>query len=171
MILSSWGDVASRKNDPREDVPAARRLLLCVFRAGLSVNGDFPLTTNVHFTVTQCAKSMKSVSTAFWYKCVLFCPFRVKWGLTFRHVNVVIWRSSTWKLVYVFNQYQIFIWHHFQPIICLTRDLMALDAMLLCPNKDSRAGFFRPIHLKQFVLKKEDKWVRLEAAPDTGQGA
>ncbi len=43
--------------------------------------------------------------------------------------------------------------------------------MLLRPNKDSRAGFFRPIQLKQFVLKKEDKWVRLEAAPDTGQGA
>ncbi len=50
--------------------------------------------------------------------------------------------------------YQIFIWHRFQPIICLTRDLTALDAMLLRPNKDSRAWFFRPIQ-----HKKEEKWV------------
>ncbi len=52
--------------------------------------------------------------------------------------------------------YQIFIWHRFQPIICLTRDLTTLDTMLLRSEaKDSRAGFFlRPIH-----RKKEDKWV------------
>ncbi len=33
--------------------------------------------------------------------------------------------------------------HYFQPIICLTRDLTALDAILLRPNKDSGAGFFQ----------------------------
>ncbi len=37
--------------------------------------------------------------------------------------------------------YQIFIWHRFQPIICLTRDLMALDAMLLRPNIPSGIFF------------------------------
>ncbi len=42
----------------------------------------------------QCAKSMKSVSTAFWYKLVLFSPFWNKWGLMFQHVNVMIWSSQ-----------------------------------------------------------------------------
>ncbi len=48
----------------------------------------------IHKYTSQCAKSMKSVSTAFWYKFVLFCPFRIKWGLKIRHVNVMIWRSQ-----------------------------------------------------------------------------
>lgn len=112
---------------------------------------------------------MKSVSTAFCYKFVLFCPFRIKRGLTFRHVNVIIWSSQHVEACLRFEPiiYHIFIWHRFQPIVCLTIDLTA-DAMLLRPNKDSGAGFYRLI---QRNSKKEDKWVSglsLRRTPDRG---
>ncbi len=97
----------------------------------------------IHKYTSQWAQSMKSVSTAFWYKFVLFCPFRIKWGLTFQHANIMIWPWRSQHVEACFHFYpMIFIWRRFQPIICLIRDLMALDAMLLRPNKDSRAGIF-----------------------------
>ncbi len=44
----------------------------------------------IHKYTSQRHWSMKSIYTAFLYKCVLFCPFRIKLGLKFRHVNVMI---------------------------------------------------------------------------------
>ncbi len=57
--------------------------------------------------------------------------------------------------------YQIFIWHRFQPII--------YGIELLRPNKDSRAGFFKADSAQ--LQKGGQMSVRLEAAPDAGQGA
>ncbi len=71
---------------------------------------------------------------------------------------------------------QIFIWNRFQPIICLTRDLTALDAMLLRPNKDSRAGFLgqfsatpkRTNESTSFWGGLETWGLRLRRTPDRG---
>ncbi len=70
--------------------------------------------------------------------------------------------------------YQIFIYirHRFQPIICLTRGLTTLEAMLLRPNKDYRAGGGGVFSADSAQLQKGGQMsVRLEAAPDAGQGA
>ncbi len=49
---------------------------------------------------TQCAKSMKSISTAFLYKFVLFCPFWIKSQLGLATlVDELILASLIWSLL------------------------------------------------------------------------